>query len=246
MTLSSFSPVLGVISGIVALFVDGKNKKQRWIMIVTICVIGAATIWFNARNEDQASTAKKAEAAAAAASLAQLGDKFDQLKEQVLKSAGVRDPRSADPQQVDVTLRANERRDQIAPNLRANPDHLTIQFFPHLKEDVNTPVVIAALQQALTGRVDINQVQGNPTLANTPTNCIWVGRNVSLEEARTVALTLRAAGVQLRDIRALSNGTGAQARMIQIGSSARVVDKPVLSPDDIASRTVTQVTDPGH
>jgi hypothetical protein len=119
---------------------------------------------------------------------------------------------------------------------------LQIQYFPRFTSDVNPDVVIGALHQL---GASVTQKAGtNQAVQSLATNCVWAGDDVTLDEARSVALALTAAGVKVRDIRQLAQGGGAHSRLIEIGSSARVEAMPVLSPTGIINRGITKRTDP--
>jgi hypothetical protein len=62
-----------------------------------------------------------------------------------------------------------------------------------------------------------------------PTNSIWAGNSVTMDEVRPVALALLRAGVQLRSIRHFSDGSGTKARLIEIGSDRQMESAPALT-----------------
>jgi hypothetical protein len=85
----------------------------------------------------------------------------------------------------------------------------TVRYFA---KDVDPKVV----QQELTKqgfRVDIR-----PPFNTNPSNVIWIGDAVTAEEARTVALILVRAGVQLNAILKFKQGGGSKAKLIEVGA----------------------------
>jgi hypothetical protein len=118
---------------------------------------------------------------------------------------------------------------------------LEIQYFPHFKQDVNPPAMLASLRQITN---NVSELQGNTALSDMATNCVWAGDQVSDEEVRAVALALAGAGVRVRDIRQLKDGSGPHSRLIEIGASAKVQHMPVLTAGEIATRSVRKRTDP--
>jgi hypothetical protein len=66
-----------------------------------------------------------------------------------------------------------------------------------------------------------------------PTNAIWFGPQVPIEEVRRVALALVEAGVPLQGIQPFGNPQTGQATMIQVGGKANLQTLPVITGDQI-------------
>jgi hypothetical protein len=64
---------------------------------------------------------------------------------------------------------------------------------------------------------------------NLPTNIIWFGDQVSIEDVRTVADALLKAGVQLRAIRRFHVGNDWRAKVIEVGASPQHASGPTLT-----------------
>ena len=78
------------------------------------------------------------------------------------------------------------------------------------------------------------QKSGNPANQALPTNAIWVGDNVTLDQAKFVALTLIRAGVEIKALRRLRNGQGDRATVIEVGSDASLQSAPPLTAEDVS------------
>jgi hypothetical protein len=77
-----------------------------------------------------------------------------------------------------------------------------------------------------------------------PTNAIWAGDQVPLQDVKLVGLALLRAGVNVVTVRRFHDGTGHKARLIQVGAIALLAGEPGLSPRDIESLG-TLPRDPG-
>lgn len=69
----------------------------------------------------------------------------------------------------------------------------------------------------------------SPVVADTPTNMIWVGDSVSLDDTKTVALALLGAGVGIKGIRRMLNGGATKATLIEVGSYSDLDAAAVLT-----------------
>lgn len=127
---------------------------------------------------------------------------------------------------VNAAAKANSLVAAQDPSRRAQ---LKIWVFNHFKQDVNFAVVQQRLQ-ALASDVEVEQKK-----IDEPTNSVWYGQGVRLEEAKAAALIATSAGVAIRQI------CPAQKvpipTLIQIGGSRLVRDQPALSASDIGAWT---------
>jgi hypothetical protein len=239
MKTSDWLPILGIASGIFALYVDPK-QSPKWRAVAILGILLAAFITVGANYHDDRTDQRSQEERDRQYKHDRddLNQHIETLTLLVLQNNGVREPAStaSDPKESSLILAATKARQQAVANLPPTPaSDLTIEYFPHFTSDVNPKVVKSALEQI---GVSVREKQGNAGISNLLTNCIWVGDKVNPQEARAVALTLIAAGVPLRDIRSLEKPGGANARLVEIGSSANVVSMPVLSPDDLLNRPI--------
>jgi hypothetical protein len=230
-------PVLALLTGLLPVFITPDKKRWKVYMGVILGFVALVTISSNIFDDKATEASHKVEVKAQK-------DELDEIKAILMKGSGTKNSASAPQAQVTTTINSIRASQAIVANL--GPDSsksLKIEYFPHLKEDVNPDIVLAKLR-GLAGSVE--EVKGNITLAEMPTNCVWTGNDVTLAEARAVTLTLTAAGVHIRDIRELKDGSGPNARVIQIGSSVKVAKRSVLSPEEITTRPLTLKTDPHY
>src|SRR5262249_11627339 len=76
-------------------------------------------------------------------------------------------------------------------------------------------------------------------VGNTPTNAIWFGSQVDIEDVKLVAYALIHAGVNIKDIRPFAKSEGRED-VIQIGGRPAAVEKPPLTIEQI--KAVNQFT----
>ena len=244
MRVSDFLPVLGVISGIFALFVD-RQKSKSWTALVVVGIVLAAGISIGANLYDESQTAK-ADAAAHAADQAHMDAEFQQLRVTILAQAGATTETvsAASVTQLSNSVEAVQMKQKLVSKIpESQRADLQIQYFPHFKQDVNVPVMVAALRQITP---NVKESSATAAVNDLPTNCVWAGDQVTPQEVHAVALALVGAGIRVRDIRQLKDGSGAHARLIQIGASAKVENFPVIAANQIESREVRSRTDPAY
>jgi hypothetical protein len=128
------------------------------------------------------------------------------------------------------SLTADKERSKLlaSTNVKAN-SHITVTYFP---KDVDGPVVINALKE---GGFNVVSHIGNPANANRPTNAIWIGENVSVDQAKLIALTLIRAGVPISSLKRLKSAGGGRASLIEVGTDPDVLGKPPLTAADVES-----------
>jgi len=93
-------------------------------------------------------------------------------------------------------------------------------------KDVDQKKVLSAIQ-------DLGfKVKSIPPFGTTPTNAIWFGSHVDVEEVKLVAYALIHAGVNIREIKPFLKSEGREG-VIQIGGLPRAVEKPPLTIEQI-------------
>ncbi|MEP7336270.1 MAG: hypothetical protein ABI977_00770 [Acidobacteriota bacterium] len=107
--------------------------------------------------------------------------------------------------------------------LGSNTSDITVRYF---KKDVDVNRVNMVLL-ALNDRYKTESTPSVEALADVPTNCIWYGSGVNIQEAKIVALRLIAAGVQIKAIKPMHSSTD-KTRDIEIGGEqAWLYSKPL-------------------
>ncbi len=129
-------------------------------------------------------------------------------------------------QMVEQSFEADAQRKQLAlKTSNQQRSEITIQYFP---KDVDRDIVEAALRE-LGFRLFVGVTQ----VENVPTNAIWFGANVKIDDVKLVAYTLIRAGVEIKIIRLFRNPMGNRAHLIQVGADTAYKDKPALTVADI-------------
>lgn len=158
--------------------------------------------------------------------------------EKLGKALGIR-PENQSPDKISQGLKAAQVKATLAtPTVLQTNAGITIQYFPKdLDKDLIQSVLLTNLKDA---GFTLRSGNGNPTLKHTPTNSVWYGAQVPAESVRLVALSLLQSGVQLQSIAPLSDAANpAKAKLIQIGSLAAAVNKPVFTVEQISALDLT-------
>jgi hypothetical protein len=134
---------------------------------------------------------------------------------------------SLDQYSVQQSLTANQDLQQaarLAP--RESRKAVTVQYFP---KDVDGNKVESALLE-----LGFTFDKKRAPVSSIPTNSIWYGTPVSIEDVKLVALTLIRAGVQITAIRPFAdNSPRKTAALIQVGADVAVANKAPLSVEGI-------------
>jgi len=246
MNIGAWLPMLSMLSGFVGLYVNFRDGSSRWRWLVPAMIVLTGTGTMLAARQSAVNSAKS-ETAKAEAYAAQLKDVVVSVNQHtdeavaqqaLLRLSGAKEGAvtSATTQELNASTRAVVLKQEAVSKLAApEQSSLQIQYFPHFLTDVNPSAMVAALKQVTP---NVAQAPAIAMMSQQKTNCIWVGDQVTADEARAVALTLASAGIDVKDIRRLKNGGGARARLVQIGSSADAARMPTLTADEIKQRNV--------
>ena len=138
-----------------------------------------------------------------------------------LKKAG------ANQYSVEQSLTANLEIQQAAR--QASPESrkdITVQYFP---KDVDGNKVESALME-----LGFTLDKRRAPLPGVPTNAIWYGSPVNIEDAKLVALTLVRAGIQIKAIRPFADYSPRRdVALIQVGGDVALLNSPAMSVDSI-------------
>lgn len=225
-------PLVTLLAGIVSLHVDpGDRASKKWILMATLILGAAGSIAFGISSDVQSQRDKKT-ADENEKTLLSIVEDTSQKAGNILgtlTSFGLRPGVSIS--QVPTSVSADEGRTALLPkilqsNLRGGITK-EIWYFP---KDVDGPVVIKALKQGGFGVVLGN---GKPANANLPTNAVWVGNDIDVNDAKFVALTLVRAGVGIKAVRRLPDGGDKKAKTIEVGTDHALVNNAPLTVDQI-------------
>jgi len=135
---------------------------------------------------------------------------------------------------VQQSLEANAELQQFTAKPEAGGrGAITIQYFPKDVDQKKVGEVLRALGFRLESR--------SPQVTDLPTNAIWFGENVELEEVKLVALTLMRAGIQIRAIERFKEPSGRKASLIQVGASRFVADDSVFTVEKLRTLTLEEI-----
>lgn len=102
---------------------------------------------------------------------------------------------------------------------------LTVEYFP---KDVEEGKIIS---DALQGFNDTLK-QSPPLLTDVPSNCIFFGSKVKLEDVQQIAGRLIDKGVQIKGIFRFSNDTN-KSLLVQVLSNRNIINRPPMTADEI-------------
>jgi hypothetical protein len=115
------------------------------------------------------------------------------------------------------------------PEDRARREATTLQYFA---KGFDGNIVSNTLTQ-----LGFNPQTFTPNYPEIPTNAIWVGDNIPVEDAKAIALSLLSAGVELKSVRTFpSNSVNRGRDIIQVGS-----DKELYEDNDCAPLSYDQI-----
>lgn len=232
---SVFLPILMLAVGATSLFFDRKDPKLRWLLwtlgglLILTCVV---QIYTNGSER----AAKDAEISWNRKHIMQLtellsvfrseaGQQFEDMRT-LLLGFGWGADRVPESTIVEQSLQADEQRSKLAAHSDVAPrGAVTVQYFP---KDVDGPVVEGALAD-----LGFRVVRGRSLVEHAPTNAIWFGSKIRIEDVKLVALTLIRAGVEIKIIRPFRD-QGRKRELIQVGADSVYLSAPVISVTDIA------------
>jgi hypothetical protein len=121
--------------------------------------------------------------------------------------------------QTEVKLDKSSKLD--IPVGRTDSDKVVIQYFPKAFDQARIENVL----QQFGGKFKISR--GKTEIGDTPTNAIFYGSKVRVDDVKAVARALIDAGIELRVIKKSRSTTAAKANTIQIGADRGVLKSAV-------------------
>jgi hypothetical protein len=217
-------PVVTLVSGLAGLFLDPKDAKKRRMAFAWLIIVMAITVylnWLDSADHERQKLAAERDAKNASQQIGMLISKVSNIGD-FLQHSGL-SPKLQE--QVKTSASAETSRAKLLPQLQSGASGITVQYF---YKDEDHEVVRKTLQ--LPGY----QVIETPGKLAQPTNAIWVGDKVSINDVRYVALTLIRAGIGIKAIRYFVDpATPRKERLIQVGSSTRLADREPLTVDQV-------------
>jgi hypothetical protein len=134
-------------------------------------------------------------------------------------------PQLASISQVQESFDAEKQREILAKDeTRTRRENVTVQYFP---KDVDVAIVKQALRE-----LGFMLKTGSTQFPKIPTNAIFFGDGVNLDDVKLVAYTLIRAGVEIKVIQPFHNSRG-RSNLIQVGSLRDAVDERPLRIEEI-------------
>jgi hypothetical protein len=232
-------PVLSFLAGLLALFFDSKDKKNRRLFVGALLVVAIGTSWYNlhesnsrraqqeaeVKNQKDRADREQAQSDKLLTIVGELSSKVNVVKA-MLESFGFtsKDAAAATPQAVGNAFQADARYAQFVQSAKQYPT-VNVEYYA---KAVDADTVKAAIEK-LGLRVNVVDQPKN----QTPTNRIWVGPEVPDDAVKFVAVTLIRAGAKIVDFRRIPSPFGDRASRIQIGAEPAIAGKPAMTLEDV-------------
>jgi hypothetical protein len=230
-------PVLSLAAGLVALFTSPEKLKNRWLLAALLSVL-ILTCGFDIYFRHSDSKEKAADKARSEARIAELSQTLGSFRAEartqltdiatLLRAFGWPADKVPTVQAAQQSFAAARARAELAPaSAAAQRKTITVEYFP---KDVDRRIVEGALRE-----LGFTVVPGRTVVADVPTNAIWFGAEVSLDDVRLVAYTLMRAGVGIKGIRPFTSSTPSISRLIQVGADTAYVSRPNITVEQVRS-----------
>jgi len=144
-------------------------------------------------------------------------------------------------QSLEAQNAAKELEKSLTKEDKKRRKNITIQYFPkNLDKEVNINIVVPSLMD-----YGFQVMKKKAIVTWVPTNSIWFGTNVKIEDVKLVAYTLISAGVKIKYILPFQISKVRKNFLIQIGAQSIKIDgeesvqsQPVLTVEEIKKTIV--------
>ncbi len=222
-------PLLSLAVGLASVFIDSTNpnrKLVKGILIIALslaCVFAIYTNVEDYKKTEQEKQEKLDEIAWNRDHIRKLTsiitkfrtetiNQFSYIKDK-LKSFGWTKKRLETSNSMFRSIAADRERGFLSSVSSSDSRRdITIQYFP---KNVDKNIVENSLEE-----LGFRLISGPAKVKNIPTNSLWFGANVKLEDIKLVAYTLMRAGVEIKVIRPFRNPKGRRSNLIQVGADA--------------------------
>lgn len=178
-----------------SLYIDPKQEpKKKWILL-TLLLLSATGSILGSISDDRAKARSSQVILNMSSTIEAMSKKTEEIRDLLsqLTNSGM-NPETTHIIQQSISADAARAKYLATVQTNGSARNITIAYYP---KNVDGPVVINALRE---GGFQVETRTGNPSNANLPTNAIWIGNAVSLEQAKVVVLTLIRAGVGIAAI----------------------------------------------
>lgn len=119
---------------------------------------------------------------------------------------------------------------ELSRALATNENHKFAVKVQYFAKDLDPKRLAISLREA--GFEEVVRASSAEKMKDVATNAIFYGPGVPQEAVRVLSLALMRAGVQLQGIKL----TPTLGKLIQVGADAKLVDKPVVTPETLQQR----------
>jgi len=231
---------LTIILAIIGIFIDRKSNNFKNIFLVYLLFLGllfASQIWSSWDSErqniqatnDRGTLISTIDSLSISSStvVEYITDPFLN-QEKILKDFGVTEEREGRPvkdlplsywNERDI-LAANDYRNEIVKTTSASSRVNTKVWY--YTKDLDAPILRRVLSEL---SFKIEDKKATKKQANEPTNAIWYGPNVDLEDYKLVITSLIRAGIGIQRLGPACMNTNQKNRVIEVGASKDAVRK---------------------
>jgi hypothetical protein len=220
--ISSLLSVLQFFSGVAGVFVDPKNAKRRWVFLGLLsCTLLGTVINDSIKNrqvdEDRLKVLE---------SYKQLQEDNRRLEGHLLTLlAGLGyTKKEITEEEISRSIAADKGLTNLRQTTAESSSNVRVEY---VVKDANT----RAITEVLNGLGF--QLQIKKPVNDYPTNAMWIGDQVTLEDAKKIALALIRAGVEIRRISRFPVESTNNASLIQVGADPALVAKPILTVEQV-------------
>jgi hypothetical protein len=223
-------PLISLLAGIASLYIDPHaNPRKKWLL-VSLMALSAAGSVEGSYTDDRAKSDSEHKMAQLIDTAQSLSKKTDTILLR-LPDLGLSQATAGIIRQ---SISADTARAAILPSVLKGEasSNVTVAYYP---KGVDGPVVINALKE---GGFRVETRQGNPANASLPTNAIWVGDSVTIEQAKFVSLTLVRAGVGIVSIRrGFRVNPESKNYLVEVGTDHSLIGSQPMTAEEISALT---------
>jgi hypothetical protein len=223
-------PLLGLAAGFASLMLNNSSKDGSKVKTFLICLLLATFVWqvvLNAKASDD-NLALKQQLVDLTKTARQVDSKLTNgLSEIKATLRGFGYPEQT-VQALGNSFAADKGLRALASSSTSRSrSRITVQYFP---KNID-PIVI----RKTIAELGFKQEIFHPNNPYYPTNAVWFGQNVNVDDAKLIAMSLIRAGVSIRSVMQIQ-GSSAK-NLIQVGVNAKAIASPPLSVEAIARST---------
>lgn len=229
-------PIISMLIGVASLFIDPKSEpKKKWLVIVLLAASTTVAILVSLSDAKEKKTTD-VKNDLLQDSVNSLVKHIGYVERGIVGSYAKSGRTDVEVKEFESFMYSDKAIVELIPTVKSqgNTESVTIRYY---SKGPNGDAILQDLRDGgLQERnLSLQVYKGNSELASLPTNAMWVGDSVTLEQAKFVALTLSRAGIGVVEIRRFRVSTKENANLIEIGADAALVGKTPKTVDQITS-----------